>query len=80
MIDLSGADLNRLVSLDALIEEANVTKAAGAPLHIPRAMSHRSTHLVGDVAAGGKVDPRPAAGVGLVAGERNTVRKAQDHS
>src|SRR5215471_5341403 len=28
MIDLRGADLNLLVSLDALIEEANVTKAA----------------------------------------------------
>jgi DNA-binding transcriptional LysR family regulator len=28
MIDLNGADLNLLVSLDALIEEGNVTKAA----------------------------------------------------
>jgi hypothetical protein len=28
MLDLKGADLNLLVSLDALIEEANVTKAA----------------------------------------------------
>src|SRR5215467_1199136 len=28
MIDLKGADLSLLVSLDALIEEANVTKAA----------------------------------------------------
>src|SRR5580658_4288447 len=28
MIDLKGADLNLLVSLDALIDEANVTRAA----------------------------------------------------
>jgi DNA-binding transcriptional LysR family regulator len=28
MIDLKGADLNLLVSLDALIEERNVTRAA----------------------------------------------------
>ena len=28
MIDLKGAELSLLVSLDALIEEANVTKAA----------------------------------------------------